>query len=293
MILAAGMGSRYGGLKQVDSIGPHGEAIIEYSIYDAIRAGFGKVVFIIRKSIEADFKEKFESKFKGKIDFDYAYQEFDTALEHLDVLPERSKPWGTAHAMLAGVGVVDAPFAVINADDYYGVDAFKKMNDFLVGECSPSMQGMVGYILSNTLSDNGSVSRGVCTAKEGYLAEINERTNIERKNGTIYYTDKGEDYPLSDDTVVSMNFWGFHPSILDAFKSLFHEFVDKNKDNPKSEFFIPLPVDYLIQNGTIQLKVMTSNDKWYGVTYQEDKPEVQAAFATLTENKVYPDHSLW
>jgi len=293
MILAAGMGSRYGGLKQVDSIGPGGEAIIEYSIYDALNAGFGKVIFIIREHIEKDFKEKFEAKFKGKFDYEFAFQEYNTGFEANDIIPERAKPWGTAHAILSAASVTDAPFAVINADDYYGVEAFQQMADFLTKYCNPTNYGMVGYILNNTLSENGSVSRGVCSVdNKGNLATVIERTSIEKVDDIIQYKDEIGSHNLPDNTIVSMNFWGFHPSIFDYLKPRFKSFVAETKHNPKSEFFIPLPVDEMIKKNLITLKVMESHDKWYGVTYQEDKPIVQEAFIQLIENGVYPN-PLW
>ena len=293
MILAAGMGSRYGGLKQVDSIGPSGEAIIEYSIYDALKAGFGKIIFIIRESIESDFRAKFEAKFKGKFEYEFAFQEFNTGFEIGEEIPERAKPWGTAHAIMAAESVTDAPFAVINADDYYGVEAFQQMADFLKKDCSEKKYGMVGYILNNTLSENGSVSRGVCSVNEhGNLAEVNERTSIAKVNDEIQYQDANGSHFLPDNTIVSMNFWGFHPSLFDYLKVRFKEFVKETANNPKSEFFIPLPVDEMIKKGLMELKVMESNDKWYGVTYQEDKPIVQAAFKNLIEKGVYPN-PLW
>ena len=293
MILAAGMGSRYGGLKQVDSIGPSGEAIIEYSIYDALKAGFGKIIFIIRESIESDFRAKFEAKFKGKFEYEFAFQEFNTGFEKGEEIPERAKPWGTAHAIMAAETVTDAPFAVINADDYYGVEAFQQMADFLKKDCSEKKYGMVGYILNNTLSENGSVSRGVCSVNEhGNLAEVNERTSIAKVDNEIQYQDANGSHFLPDNTIVSMNFWGFHPSLFDYLKVRFKEFVKETANNPKSEFFIPLPVDEMIKKGLMELKVMESNDKWYGVTYQEDKPIVQAAFKNLIEKGVYPN-PLW
>ena len=293
MILAAGMGSRYGGLKQVDSIGPSGEAIIEYSIYDALKAGFGKIIFIIRESIESDFRAKFEAKFKGKFKYEFAFQEFSTGFEKGEEIPERAKPWGTAHAIMAAESVTNAPFAVINADDYYGVEAFQQMADFLKKDCSEKKYGMVGYILNNTLSENGSVSRGVCSVNEhGNLAEVNERTSIAKVDNEIQYQDANGSHFLPDNTIVSMNFWGFHPSLFDYLKVRFKEFVKETANNPKSEFFIPLPVDEMIKKGLMELKVMESNDKWYGVTYQEDKPIVQAAFKNLIEKGVYPN-PLW
>jgi len=263
LILAAGMGSRYGGLKQIDGIGPAGEAIIEFSIYDAIRAGFGKVVFVIREDIEAAFKAKFAGKFEDQIELRYAFQAVDTPVEGIESFPERVKPWGTAHAVLVAEHEINEPFAVINADDYYGVGAFQKMADFLTGACNEKHYSMIGYVIGKTLSDNGSVSRGV--------AQMD---------------------PLSDDNLVSMNFWGFHPNIFDVLRSDFAGFVKENGDQPKAEFFIPLVTNRLIQEGAIQLSVIANDEKWYGVTYKEDKEPVQNAFAGLTKAGTYPT-PLW
>lgn len=294
LIMAAGMGSRYGGLKQVDAIGPNGEALIEYSIYDAIRANFGKVVFVIRKDIEQAFKEKFANKFEDKIQIEYVFQEIDTPIEGLDEIPPRQKPWGTAHAVLVAQDVIKEPFAAINADDYYGTTAFSIMSDFLEHHCQAENQSLLGYVLPNTLSDYGSVSRGVCESEDGeYLSEINERTKVQRLNGSIYYqgTD-GENYPLRDNHLVSMNFWGFHPSIFETIRNQFIDFVKVNKDNPKAEFFIPLVVDRQIKDGSSKYKLLHCDEKWYGVTYKEDKPRVQASFRVLIDQGVYPER-LW
>lgn len=291
LILAAGMGSRYGGLKQVDAVGPAGETIIEYSIYDAINAGFGKVVFVIRKEIEAPFKEKIGNQFEGKIAIEYAFQEFDSPVEGITEFPERLKPWGTAHAVLVADAVINEPFAVINADDYYGIDGFKSMAEFLMNECTPHTQSMVGYVISNTLSDHGTVNRGVAAMDENHmLTAVHERLKIKRNAaGVIHYEgDDGLAYPLKDNDLVSMNFWGFHPSIFEEIRKDFVQFVHDNKDNPKAEFFIPLFVDTYINDGRIQVKVLVSEDHWYGVTYQEDKPIVQTAFAALVAAGRYP-----
>lgn len=290
LILAAGMGSRYGGLKQVDAVGPAGETIIEYSIYDAINAGFGKVIFVIRKEIEKAFKEKIGSQFEGKIAIDYAFQEFDSPIEGITDFPERLKPWGTAHAVLVADELINEPFAVINADDYYGIDGFKSMADFLINDCTPHTQSMVGYVISNTLSDHGTVNRGVAAMNGSHmLTEVNERLKIKRINGVIHYLgEDGQHHPLKDNDLVSMNFWGFHPSLFDDIRKDFVQFVKDNEDNPKAEFFIPLFVDDYINSGRIQVKVLVSEDRWYGVTYQEDKPIVQKAFAALVKEGRYP-----
>lgn len=289
LILAAGIGSRYGGLKQVDSIGPHGEAIIEYSIFDAIRSGFGKVVFVIRHSIEADFKAKFGGKFDGKIEIDYVYQEFDTPIEGLESLPHREKPWGTGHAVLVAEHAIQEPFAIINADDFYGITAYPAMADFLINNCTPDHYAMIGYILKNTLSDNGSVSRGVCEMNGNTLTAINETHKIERINGQIQ-SESGA--PLADTTLVSMNFFGFHQTVFPALRESFIHFVEENRDNPKAEFYIPLFVTQQIRAGKLQMTVIPNEEQWYGVTYREDKEVVQQAFTALTEAGKYPQ-GLW
>jgi NDP-sugar pyrophosphorylase family protein len=292
LILAAGMGSRYGGLKQADSIGPNGEAIIEYSVFDAIRAGFGKVVFVIRKSIEADFKEKFAGKFDGKIKIEYAFQEIDSPIEGISKFPDRKKPWGTGHAMLVAQHLIQEPFLVINADDFYGYDSFRQMAQFLSKKCNSKHLGMVGYFLKNTLSENGSVSRGVC-AKDlnNLLTDVTERTKIIREsNGQIYYYDEHQGkHPLADDTIVSMNYWGFSPKVFEIARKMFVQFVAEQGHNPTAEFYIPRIANEMIQTGKADLTVMTSRDQWYGITYQEDKQVVQQAFWALTTIGVYPN----
>ena len=294
LILAAGMGSRYGGLKQVDAIGAHGEAIIEYSIYDAIRAGFGKVVFVIRREIEAAFREKFSNKFDDQIESVYVYQEYDSPVAGIAEFPEREKPWGTAHAVLVAKDVIHEPFAVINADDYYGISAFQSMAQFLTQDCTPNLYAMIGYVLRKTLSDHGSVNRGVCTTDaEGNLLEINERLKIERINGIPQYLgEDGERYDLSEEDLVSMNFFGFHQNIFGEMETLFAQFVKDNWEKPRAEFFIPLVVTNLMERDAIKMKVIPNEEQWYGVTYQEDKEPVQKAFADLAREGKYPG-SLW
>ena len=288
LILAAGMGSRYGGLKQADSMGPNGEAIIEYAIHDAQKAGFGKIVIVIRKDIEADFKEKFEPKFPKNIPIHYAFQEKTAELEYLDVKPERQKPLGTGHAMLVAESLIQEPFLVINADDFYGYEAFELMADFLKNDCSTEKCSMVGYFLKNTLSENGTVSRGVCEVNaKGNLTQVTERHHIERNmEVNIQYQVDGNTYLLPNETVVCMNFWGFHPSVFALTRQLFRVFVEKNFDNPKSEFYIPLVANHLIESKMAELKVLTSDSQWFGVTYQEDKATVQNALKAL--EKEYP-----
>lgn len=291
VILAAGMGSRYGGLKQIDGVGPNEEGIIEYSIYDAIQAGFGKVVFIIRKDIEAPFREKFDGKFGDQIEVAYAFQEMDSFVPGGIDPNEREKPWGTAHAMLVAKEVVNEPFAVINADDYYGSKAFKQIASFLTNQASATQHCMVGYVLHRTLSKHGTVNRGVTVADDNmFLQTVKERLKIERgDDGRVTYL--GEDdqrYELADDSLVSMNFWGFHPSIFDRTQQMFDQFANDHQGQPRAEFLIPEVVDAMIVDGSAQYKVLQSDDRWYGVTYQEDKPKVQAAFAALYNDGVYP-----
>jgi dTDP-glucose pyrophosphorylase len=293
VILAAGMGSRYGGLKQIDGVGPNEEPIIEYSIYDAIRAGFGKVVFIIRRDIEEAFKAKFAGKFDDKIAVDYVFQEKDSFVPTGINTDYREKPWGTAHAMLVAKTAVNEPFAVINADDYYGVDAFKTIHRFLTEECTPQLHAMVGYILRNTLSDHGTVNRGVATTTaDGYLDGIEERLKIGQRDGGVSYLEEDQAHVLSIDSVVSMNFFGFHPAIFAQTEKMFHEFVAETAGEPRAEFLIPKVIDTLIQSGQAKMSVLTSEERWYGVTYQEDKPKVVEAFKGLLAREVYPTN-LW
>ena len=294
LILAAGIGSRYGGLKQADSIGPSGESIIEYSIFDAIRAGFGKVVIVIRKSIEQDFKEKFEGKFDEKIKVEYAFQEINSPIAGIEHFPDRKKPWGTGHAMLVAEKLIREPFLVINADDYYGYSAFKQMADFLKQDCTPHHYGMVGYHLKNTLSENGTVSRGVCEVDiNNHLTNVVERTKIEREEDkSIYFYENNTRKFLPSETIVSMNFWGFHPNVFEIARKMFVEFVKDNFDNPTAEFYIPKVANEVIHQPKMDLKVMTSNDQWFGITYPNDKQTVQNAFAALMMIGAYPA-GLW
>ncbi len=294
LILAAGMGSRYGGLKQVDGVGPSGEAIIEYSIYDAIRAGFGKVVFVIREDIEEPFREKFGRKFEEKIETAYAYQEIDSPIDGLpERLPAREKPWGTGHAVLVAHGLVEEPFAVINADDYYGISGFETMARFLAEDCSPGHYSMVGYQLNNTLSEAGFVNRGVCEVDAGgYLTDVVERHKIRLQDGGIFYEENGALHALSPGAIVSMNFWGFHPNIFDALRRQFLRFVETSRDNPRAEFYIPFAVNELVQSGAVRLSVLPNDEKWYGVTYREDRDMVEEAFRQLISKGKYPQQ-LW
>jgi choline kinase len=293
LILAAGMASRYGSMKQIDGFGPNDETIIDYSIYDAIKAGFGKVVFIIKEEYVENFKAIFDAKLAGKIETDYVFQNFDLKQYGIDIEIERSKPWGTAHAVLAARHAIKEPFCVINADDFYGLDAYEKMVKFLTTEVSGSNYSMIGYEIGKTLSDYGSVSRGVCkVSADGYLEEVIERTKVFRDGEAIVYEEDEKQYPLSLDTRVSMNFWGFTPEMFKISEELFRDFAHANKDNPKAEFFIPLVADSLLSSETADFKVVPTDSKWFGVTYKEDKPIVQASIDQLIKDGVYPEN-LW
>lgn len=282
LILAAGIGSRYGGLKQVDGMGPGGEAILEYSVHHAIQAGFGKVVFVIRKEIEDAFREKVGRRVESKIRTEYAFQELDSCLDWLAEKPVRAKPWGTAHAILASKHLLNEPFATVNADDYYGVDAFQHLGDFLRNQCSPTEYGMVAYQLGKTLSENGSVSRGVCSVdNNGFLSSISERTKVERHADGIHFSDESGRHFLSEDTPVSMNLWGLHQSVVGHIEVQFRAFVEANMGNPKSEFYIPTAVNNLVESGDVSVRVLHSDSQWYGVTYPEDKSTVQTALAGM------------
>jgi NDP-sugar pyrophosphorylase family protein len=294
LILAAGMASRYGSMKQIDGFGPHGETIIDYSIHDAIRAGFGKISFIIREEFLDSFKAIFEPKLAGRIETDYVFQNFDLKPFGIDKTIERAKPWGTAHAVLAARNQVKENFCVINADDYYGYDAFEKMAKFLTTEADDTHYALIGYQIDRTLSDYGSVSRGVCEVNaEGNMTEVNERTEVYfTDGGKVAYKDSTGEHPLPNDTRVSMNFWGFTPAVFQQSEPIFREFVEANEENPKAEFFIPLVADKLIKTGTASFKVIPTASKWFGVTYKEDKPIVQKSISELVENGTYPAN-LW
>jgi len=293
LILAAGMASRYGSMKQVDGFGPNGETIIDYSIYDAIKAGFGKVSFIIREEFADNFKAIFEPKLKGRIETDYVYQSYDLKPFGIDKTIERAKPWGTAHAVLAARNQINEPFCVINADDFYGYDSFEKMAKFLTTEVADDRYSLVGYQIDKTLSEYGSVSRGVCKVDDkGNMLEVNERTQVYFKDGGVVYEESGVETPLPLDTRVSMNFWGFSPAVFKQSEEMFRKFVDANENNPKSEFFIPLVADQLIKSGIASFKVIPTASKWFGVTYKEDKPIVQKCISDLVNSGVYPEN-LW
>lgn len=296
VVMAAGMGSRYGGLKQMDPVGPSGEFIIDYSIYDAHRAGFETVVFIIKHEIEDAFKATVGSRVSRYMEVRYAYQQVDMLPQGYAVPEGRVKPWGTGHAVLCAADVLDAPFAVINSDDYYGPEAYQVAYDFLTGvEDEPGRchYAMVGYLLKNTVTENGSVARGVCeTNEQGNLTQVVENTQIETYAGGIHTTlDGGKTWSdLSPDTVVSMNLWCFRPSFVRELIAKFPAFLDKALvENPiKAEYFLPLTVTEMIQSGTADVKVLSSKGKWYGVTYQEDRPTVVAALKQKVEEGLYP-----
>lgn len=293
LILAAGMGSRYGGLKQMDPIGPSGEAIMDYSIYDAKRAGFGKIVFVIRPDIESDFKEMFLDKLNGHIDVDYVFQEKDMLPEGFELPEGRQKPWGTAHAMLVAEEKIDTPFAVINADDYYGVESYKVMADFLTSGKEDDIYSMVGFQLDKTLSEHGCVSRGICEkGEDGYLSEVIERTDICLKEKEIYYNEGDEKFSLKGNEIVSMNFWGFYPNVFGHLNRYFIEFLDEKGDQPKSEFFIPLAATNLIDEGFAKFEVLESKASWFGVTYPQDRPFVVEAIQNKVKEGIYPE-KLW
>lgn len=293
LILAAGMASRYGSMKQIDGFGPNEETIIEYSIYDAIKAGFGKVVFIIKEEFEDNFKALFDPKLKGKIETAYVFQNFDLKQYGLDVEIERAKPWGTGHAILAARHVINEPFCVINADDFYGLDSFQKMVSFLTEEVTGSNYSMIGYEIAKTLSDFGSVSRGVCkVSQDGYLEEIIERTKVLREGEAIVYEEEGKQYPLPLETRVSMNFWGFTPEVFKLAEELFREFALTHQEDPKSEFFIPIIVETLLNSEKADFKVVPTDSKWFGVTYKEDKPVVKESIDELIKEGAYPSN-LW
>lgn len=294
LILAAGMASRYGSMKQTEGFGPSGETIMDYSIYDAIKAGFGKVVFIIRKDFADSFKANFGNKLEGKIEVDYVYQEMDSYVSKEFLNPERTKPWGTGHAILCAMETVKEPFAVINADDYYGTDAFMKAAAFLNNGCNEHTYSIIGYQLDMTLSEHGTVSRGVCKVDAHQnLISIKECTKIYKNNeGNVVYEEEGQLLEVPGDSSVSMNFWCFHPSIFKAAKSLFEEFLPKNTGNLKAEFFIPIIADDFIAKQGNSIKVIPTTSKWFGVTYKEDAPAVKASVEKLVEEKVYPGN-LW
>ena len=291
LLLAAGMGSRYGGLKQLDGLGPNGETIMDYSVFDALRAGFGKIVFVIRKDFADDFKRVVLAKYEGKVPCEICFQAIENVPEGYTYNPERTKPWGTNHAVLMGKDLIKEPFAVINADDFYGKESFEVLAKFLNEVAGKQNQYcMVGYRVCNTLSEHGSVSRGVCeTDAEGNLTNVVERTSIERKENGIVYTVDGVDYALPENAPVSMNMWGFTPEYFGYVEEAFKTFLKERGQELKSEFYIPTLVNDLIVAGKATCRVLDTTAKWFGVTYAEDRQMVVDKIAALTEAGVYPN----
>ncbi len=296
LVLAAGMGSRYGGLKQMDAFGPNGETIIDYSIYDAINAGFTKVVFVIRESFKEAFEEAFKAKFEGKIEVEFVCQELDKLPEGLSCPEGRSKPWGTGHAVYIAKDHIDGPFAVINADDYYGQDAYNVLIDFFKANegIEKPNYAVVAYYLKNTLSDHGTVNRGVCYSDgSGNLDKVVECTKIQKEaDGVIRYPHDDHNHDLAEDTLVSMNMWAFYPSYFEYCETALYEFIKARGHEEKSEFYIPALIDELIQNKVLEVKLLDTTSQWFGVTYQEDKPVVISKLNTLIEEGKYPK-DLW
>lgn len=291
-VLAAGMGSRYGGLKQLDGLGPNGETIMDYSIFDAIRGGFGKVVFVIRKDFEADFRTKILSKYENHIPVEIVFQSVDKLPEGFTCPETRTKPWGTNHAVLMGKGVIREPFAVVNADDFYGRDSFAVLGKELTASFGKKNDYcMVGFRVGNTLSESGSVARGVCeTNADGYLTTVVERTAVERIDGDIQFIDEnGQKIVLTENVPVSMNMWGFTPDYFDYSEAYFKEFLRENIDNPKSEYFIPLMVNELVTKNIARVKVLDTHSKWFGVTYAEDRQGVVDKIQALIDAGEYPE----
>ena len=296
LILAAGIGSRYGSLKQLDKLGPSGETIIDYSIYDAIRAGFGKVIFVIKENIEKEFREVFIDKLASRIQVDYVLQEIDRIPAGFSIPEDRKKPWGTGHAILMAAEKIKEPFAVINADDFYGFDAFREVATYYK-DWDPGTKNdwcMVGYDIGNTLSEYGYVSRGVCKINsENFLVDVVERTKIKMLSGKIVFIDEeGTEGVIPGETQVSMNFWGFTPGIFDCLKSGFHEFLSRSSADPKAEYYIPAVVNDMVKTGTSTVKVLKSKEKWFGVTYREDRDQVVDQIHQLVGRGIYPEN-LW
>ena len=295
LIIAAGMDSRYGGLKQIDPVGPNGEIIIDYSMYDALRAGFDKVVFVIRHSFEEAFREKIGSKLEGRAEVVYAYQELDACLEGITLPADREKPWGTGHAILVAKDVIDEPFAVINADDYYGVEAYRIMADQLEQMAANGDEyAMVGYVLRNTLSEYGTVARGVCHHDDQmYLADVTERTSIRKEgDGAVFIDEQGVEQPLTGDEIVSMNLWGLGGDVFGYLQQQFNDYLQQHAGENKSEFYIPSVVDTLVKRKQKKVKILKTHDNWFGVTYREDKEIAQRCVRKLIEQGVYPE-KLW
>lgn len=294
VLLAAGMGSRYGGLKQLDTLGPHGETLMDYSVYDAMQAGFNKIVFIIRRDIEEEFKRVIGARYAGHVDIDYAFQDLKDLPDGFVPPADRVKPWGTAHALYAARNVVKTPMAVINADDFYGRDSYNQLAAYLDERAvAGGLYGaMCGYKVANTLSENGTVSRGVCEVKAGNLASVVEHTRIVRntQSGIIEsLQDDNSTVALAEDTLVSMNFWGYSPEIFPEIERLLKEFLAAKGNELKSEFYIPSVADNLIKSGKMQLKMLTTNASWFGVTYREDREKTVATLQALADKGEYPE----
>ncbi len=292
VIMAAGMGSRYGGLKQMDPVGPNGETLLEYSIHDAIQAGFGKIVFVIRTDFEAEFKEQVGSRFEGMIEVQYAFQSLENLPDGFTLPAGRTKPWGTGQAVLACKGLINEPFAVQNADDFYGAEAYQTISEAFAS--MPEGEScMVGYLIRNTLSPHGSVSRGICGTTDGFLSSIVERTHIEaNEDGTIQFHENNTVTDMTGEEICSMNFWGFSPSFFQTLEEKFIAFLKAKGQELKSEWYIPEIVDDMINNGQTRVKVLSSEGKWFGVTYPEDKPTVVAALQAMHAAGTYPPR-LW
>lgn len=291
-VLAAGMGSRYGGLKQMEGFGPNGETIIDYSIYDALRAGFNRIVFVIRPDMEEAFKEIFLQKYEDKIDIDYCFQTVDMLPDWYELNPERIKPWGTGHALIAGKGKIDTPFLIINGDDYYGKESFELAAKFLKEECSEELYAIPAYRLENVLSDVGTVKRGVCKVEEGYLTQIDECFDLERdKEAKIHGVtwDGKEMKDIPDNTLISMNMFCFHNNAFEKFEKEFSTFLKENKDELKGEFLLPVELSNFIKKGEVRVKAIETPSTWFGVTYPEDAPVVRAKLKELVDSGVYPE----
>jgi len=290
LVLAAGMGTRYGGNKQLDEVGPSGETIIDYSIYDAIRAGFGKIVFVIRRDIEEQVKERFVEKLQGKIEIDYVFQEITNIPEGVKVSSDRQKPWGTSHAILVTRQKIKEPFGVINADDYYGVDSFGILRDFLLNDKDPNSYCIVGYKLGNTLSEHGHVNRGVCqVGSDGLLKKIVETRQIEKtRDGAVAPGPDGKPVHFTGNEIVSMNLWGFKPSCYDFLGKEFRNFINENGMELKSELDIPTSIDKFVKSGEIKIKILMTNERWFGVTYRDDKPFVVESLKKMIRKGIYP-----
>jgi dTDP-glucose pyrophosphorylase len=292
LILAAGMGSRYGGLKQLDPMGPHGETVLDYSVFDAIRAGFGKVVFVIRKSFAEDFKAHIGPRFEGRVEVDYCYQELDDLPEGFSLPEGREKPWGTAHAILAAAEVIQEPFAALNADDFYGRETFATMAKFLAEPRAyhgKQEYAMMGFRLNNTLSDHGTVARGICEVNgEGLLESVTEMTKIAKTPTGARNEEPGKEADLTGEELVSMNFWGFNPTVFPALRAMFIDFLKAEGAEMKSEFFIPKAVDQMIKEGQAVVRMLPTESEWFGVTYQEDRLQVVAAIQAMVDAGEYP-----